>query len=120
MAELKHQNISSCEVPGELSFVSSVAEHLREFCELRLIDPTIWPAIELGFCEALNNAIEHGCRRFRPKSVKVMWQWEGERLNIEIEDPGNFKYLPKADKLPDDPLSESGRGCFLKIGRAHV
>ena len=113
MEELKHQNISYCEVPGELSFVSSVAEHLREFCELRLIDTTIWPAIELGFCEALNNAIEHGCRGFRPKSVKVMWQWEEEQLTIEIEDPGNFKHLPKAARLPDDPLSESGRGCFL-------
>ena len=93
MEELKHQNISYCEVPGELSFVSSVAEHLREFCELRLIDTNIWPAIELGFCEALNNAIEHGCRGFHPKSVKVMWQWEEEQLTIEIEDPGNFKHF---------------------------
>jgi len=113
MEELKYQNISYCEVPGDLSFVSSVSAHLKEFCELRLIDSSIWPSIELGFCEALNNAIEHGCRGFTPKTVKVMWKWEGEQLTIEIEDPGPFKNVPKVASLPDNPLSESGRGCFL-------
>lgn len=113
MGELRHQSISYCEVPGDLSFVSDAAKLLREFCELRLIDSTIWPSLELGFCEALNNAIEHGCQEDKAKTVKLAWKWENEQLFIEIEDPGKFANAATHPSLPEDPLKESGRGRFL-------
>ncbi len=113
MRELYFQNLTSCDIPGDLSYVSEAATNLKEFCDLRLLDSTVWPNIELGFCEALNNAIEHGCGEDTSKTVRVTWQWNHETLIIEIEDPGTYVELQPHAHLPEDPLNESGRGCFL-------
>jgi len=113
MGKLEYQTISYCTVPGDLSLVSDAAANLKEFCDLRLLDSTDWPNIELGFCEALNNAIEHGCGEDSSKIVKVSWQWDDDTLTIEVEDPGTFIEPQSLPLLPANPLSESGRGCFL-------
>lgn len=72
MSALKHESISLCEVPGSLRHVAEAAGLLQDFCERRLIDPTLWPQIELVFCEALNNAIEHGCNEDESLSVRTL------------------------------------------------
>ena len=113
MGELKHEIISHCEVPGSLRHVAEAAGLLQDFCEQRLIDPTLWPQIELAFCEALNNAIEHGCNEDESLSVRILWKWEGELLTIEIEDPGTWTASNLDASLPEYPLEESGRGCFI-------
>ncbi len=113
MAELQYRNICYCDVPGSLDNVSIVAQRLKEFCETRLIDPTLWQTLEVGFCEGLNNAIEHGCHEDPDKIVKVSWSWDDESLKIEIEDPGSFQEVDSDASLPENLLDESGRGCFL-------
>jgi len=72
MGKLKHEIISHCEVPGSLRHVAEAAGLLQDFCERRLIDPTLWPQIELAFCDALNNAIEHGCNEDESLSVRTL------------------------------------------------
>ncbi len=114
MAKLTHKTVSYCEIAGDLDEVPKAAALLKTFCENRLIDPVAWQSIELGFCEALNNAVEHGCREDPAKTVKISWSWEGDLLSIEVEDPGTCEpYGEKPVALPEDPLAESGRGCFL-------
>lgn len=113
MSEARYENISYCEVPGSLRNVAQAAKHLREFCEQRLIDPTLWSQLEIAFCEGLNNAIEHGCREDESKIVHILWKWEENWLTIEIEDPGRWEADTEKTSLPDDPLEESGRGCFI-------
>lgn len=113
MSALKHESISLCEVPGSLRHVAEAAGLLQDFYERRLIDPTLWPQIELVFCEALNNAIEHGCNEDESLSVRTLWKWEAEWLTIEIEDPGTWSANNIDATLPEDPLEESERGCFI-------
>ncbi|MDG2254186.1 MAG: SpoIIE family protein phosphatase [Opitutaceae bacterium] len=113
MSELKHEVVSHCQVPGSLCHVAEAANSLRDFCERRLIDASLWPTIELAFCEALNNAIEHGCNENESLIVRILWKWEAEWLTIEIEDPGNWPATNEGTSLPENPLDESGRGCFI-------
>ena len=113
MSELKHEVVSHCQVPGSLCHVAEAANLLRDFCERRLIDASLWPTIELAFCEALNNAIEHGCNENESLIVRILWKWEAEWLTIEIEDPGNWPATNEDTSLPENPLDESGRGCFI-------
>lgn len=99
-------------MPGSLDCIANVAGRLRQFCEQRLIDPKIWAEIELGFCEALNNAVEHGCQEDDSKTIRIKWQWDDSNLKIEVEDPG-LNVSAESTKLPDDPLAESGRGLYI-------
>ena len=91
MIGLQYSNSSQCNVPADLENVSRVSNLLKEYCELRLLDPVIWTSLELGFCEALNNAIEHGCQKDPKRTVFVKWTWLDDDLDIEIEDPGGFQ-----------------------------
>lgn len=113
MTEIRHKTIGFCEVPGSLGNVTPTAAHLRSFCEDRLIDPSVWSSIELGFCETLNNAIEHGCGEDETLHAKVRWEWDNSGLRIEIEDPGEPYSPDKKPELPESALSESGRGLYI-------
>ncbi len=113
MSELNYQNIGRCEIPGNLRNVAKAAQLLKVYCEQRLIEPTLWAELEVAFCEGLNNAIEHGCQEDESKTVHVLWNWEGDWLTIEIEDPGPYSDEEIDPDLPEDPLQESGRGYFI-------
>lgn len=112
MKEIRQETICSCEMPGSLECIANIAGRLRQFCEQRLIDPKIWAEIELGLCEALNNAVEHGCQEDDSKTIRIKWQWDDSNLKIEIEDPGP-NVSSDSINLPDDPLAESGRGLYI-------
>ncbi len=113
MDDVSYTEIGYCDVPADLANVAQAAESLRKYCQLRGIDESVWPQLELVFCEAMNNAIEHGCQEDATKIVKAKWFWKDDELTVEIEDPGQFE--PKDDKvsLPLDPMDERGRGEFL-------
>jgi serine phosphatase RsbU (regulator of sigma subunit)/anti-sigma regulatory factor (Ser/Thr protein kinase) len=113
MDRLQCSNRSQCKVPADLANVSAVAKLLKEYCQLRLLDPIEWASLELGFCEALNNAIKHGCQNDPTKTVFVEWTWSDENLAIEIEDPGCFNPGNHRASLPENQLNESGRGLYL-------
>lgn len=61
------------------------------------------------------NAITHGNRRDRRKSVKITCWAEGDKLNIEVEDEGGgFDYRTLSDPTTNDNLTKgSGRGVYL-------
>lgn len=102
-----------CEFPAELERVAEVSAHLKAFCQRHCMDETLWPQIDLAFCECVNNAVEHGCEEDASLTVRAQWTWDIESLIVEVEDPGPF-FEPKTDnQLPDDPTAESGRGYFI-------
>jgi len=113
MSKLFHQDIGYAKIPANLDYVAPVASELKTYCRYRGIDETVWPQIELGFCEALNNAIEHACSENHSKIVVARWHWNEDWLTISIDDPGEFPGGDDPASLPDDPLSEGGRGSFL-------
>lgn len=113
MDNISYREIGYCEIPADLANVSLAARSLRNYCQLRGVNETLWPQIELMFCEAMNNAIEHGCNEDPEKRVKAKWTWFDDALEIEIEDPGEFADDNHGKSLPEDPLEETGRGAFL-------
>lgn len=72
-------------------------------------------AVRLSLEEALVNAIKHGNKLDKSKSVKIEVEMTRDRITIEIEDEGPG-FLPES--IPDPTLEEnlgkpSGRGVFL-------
>lgn len=110
---ITHTEIAYCDFSADFENVSKVAARLKHFCQLRGLDETLWPSIELGLCEALNNAVEHGCQEDSSLTVKTSWKWIDSKLIIEIEDPSKFEAASEKAELPEDPLSDSGRGSFI-------
>lgn len=102
-----------CEFAAQLEHVAGVSALLKSFCQRQCLDETLWPQIDLAFCECLNNAVEHGCSEDPEKTVKAGWRWEDTTLVLEIEDPGEFIETAPDTSLPADPLNESGRGYFI-------
>lgn len=111
--KIAYHETGYCEFPAELERVSEVSNLLKAFCQRNCLDETLWPQLDLAFCESLNNAVEHGCDEDAALSIRVRWTWIEEELVVEVEDPGPY-FAPAAEaSLPDDPTSESGRGYFI-------
>ncbi len=102
-----------CEFPARLDQVAQVSALLKAFCQGKCLDETLWPQIDLAFCECLNNAVEHGCGEDPSKIVKASWRWLEDNLLIEVEDPGVYREPAHDHALPANPLAESGRGNFI-------
>lgn len=110
---LRYQENGYLEMPADFSLVAQAAERLKGFCHLRCIDSRLWPDVELAFCEAINNAIEHGCQEDPSQIIRIAWQWRERQLEVSIEDPGPYQPLSETAQLPDDPLCDSGRGLYI-------
>lgn len=81
------------EVMDYLRRIASSTEHLFE--------------VELIVGEIFANTVQHA-----PGLVQVGVEWLGERPVITVRDTGpGLEYFD--GRLPDDPLSETGRGIFL-------
>jgi serine phosphatase RsbU (regulator of sigma subunit)/anti-sigma regulatory factor (Ser/Thr protein kinase) len=68
---------------------------------------------KLPITEAVTNAVLHGCRDRADAEVAVTARVEDGRAEVRVRDPGRFVPGPDWDKLPEDLLSEHGRGGFL-------
>lgn len=68
--------------------------------------------VGLAVSEALSNAIRHGGAN-DCSGIRLGWCWDGENLEVEVSEPGEF--CPPSDwaELPGDELAEGGRGGFL-------
>ncbi|MEM9158281.1 MAG: SpoIIE family protein phosphatase [Verrucomicrobiota bacterium] len=113
MSEARYQEIGYCEIDADFENVAAAAAKLKAYCQLRSLEETLWHQLELIFCEALNNAIEHGCKEEASLQVHATWKWEDEFIEITIDDPGSIDEPDAQSELPEDILSESGRGLFI-------
>lgn len=79
----------------------------REFIELLRKEGTgDFDAAELIYGELIGNVVRHA-----PGRVTVSLDWHKDALALTVHDEGGT-FDPRL-ALPDDPLSESGRGLFI-------
>ena len=88
-------------------FISSISN-----IELTDADLNQW---ELVFQELLVNAVKHGARNDPAQSINVEWSITHNAITLTAQDPGQgpSDAALEAPSLPQDPLSESGRGLFI-------
>ena len=111
---LDYSEFAECELAADLALVAGALEGVRLDCLRNGLKPDLWRDLELAIAEGLNNAIEHGCAGVPDARVRLRWSWKGDSFEVRIFDPGTFSPDNcEAPNLPDDPLSESGRGGFL-------
>jgi anti-sigma regulatory factor (Ser/Thr protein kinase) len=108
-----YSEIAECRLKPDLQFVAKTLALMKQYFEARGLDRQAWSELELAAAEALNNAVEHGCADRFEAEVVCRWRWSDETIQIEITDASNYQPPNYKAKLPDDPLSEEGRGAFL-------
>lgn len=102
-------------VPSETGYIRKVSSRiLSSLAPYRLDESTIFD-IKLCIEEAVRNAIVHGNRADRRRSVTVTFWVEGGELMIEIADQGSgFDHSALADPTAAmHILKNSGRGVYL-------
>ena len=98
----------------DLPQTGPAVETLREWLRARGASAdAVLDEVCLAVAEALTNAIRHGDAHAPDFAVRLAWCWKGGELEIEVSEPGRFEPAPGWERLPDDPLAESGRGGFL-------
>jgi anti-sigma regulatory factor (Ser/Thr protein kinase) len=108
-----YSEIAECRLTPDLQLVGKTLSLMKQYFEARGLDRRTWSELELATAEALNNAVEHGCADRSEAEVVCRWKWSDETIQIEITDASNYQPPNYKAKLPDDPLSEGGRGAFL-------
>ena len=103
------------EVPAELDRLGDVRGPFLAFLQEHGVLPEDVDTWSLIFTEAFVNAIKHGSDEKADAKIQVSWRAQKDGVCLEIQDLG--KGIPpgrlKNASLPDDPLSEGGRGLFL-------
>ncbi len=89
-------------------FIESLANKLR-------IAPDTYGNILVSLTEAVNNAIIHGNKQDKSKTVEVRTSAKNGRLAISVKDEGKgFDYTQVPDPTTPERLCEcGGRGVFL-------
>ena len=111
--EVTYRELAECSFPAELRAVPMVLKKMKGYFTARGMGPQSWSELEWAADEGLTNAVKHGCANRLAAGVTARWGWLGNRVWIEITDPSEFMPPPCAVELPDDILSESGRGGFV-------
>jgi serine/threonine-protein kinase RsbW len=103
-------------IPADPKAISMVLDRVT-----RMLEKREWPeddvtAVQLALTEAVANAIRHGCRGDRSKSVQCsVGCCESDEVVIVVRDPGDG-FDPGGAPDPLDPantLKPNGRGIFL-------
>jgi anti-sigma regulatory factor (Ser/Thr protein kinase) len=70
---------------------------------------------ELVFQELLVNALKHGALDDPTQSVTIEWSITHNAIVLSAQDPGQgpTDAMLQSPTLPEDPLSESGRGLYI-------
>ncbi len=110
---LRYDESAECWLRGSLDQVAPALARLGAYLTVRGVTEDVWKGIELAVSEALNNAITHGCKGREEEGVLLHWKWSDATLIVTVHDPGDFMPDSACADLPEDPLTETGRGHFL-------
>jgi len=98
----------------ELELVSPTAEKLTGFLKDHGVDDgEFLEAFQTALVEALNNAVKHGCKDTSQPFVRATLRLQVDQVVLNIADPSRFCGWEGRALLPEDPMTESGRGRFL-------
>jgi len=86
-----------------------------EVCRLAGLDEDAMMNLGLALREATVNAMKHGNHMRPEKPVRIVFDLDGDRLEVTIQDEGEgFDYERRVDpRLPENIEKTSGRGLFL-------
>lgn len=102
-------------IPSDFRYLGAVDAAVQDLarelsCAQRWIND-----FSAALIEACSNAIEHGNKLAKNKTVRVVVQMNGQQIVARVHDQGEGfdfqKYLSKTS--PPDPLSERGRGILI-------
>lgn len=108
-------NTLKIKIPSLLDNIRIVESFIDNAREKFSLDDDIYGNIMVAVTESVNNAIVHGNRKDKNKSVELSLELEKDNLTVVISDEGNgFDH----DDLPDPTAPENlmktgGRGIFL-------
>jgi len=98
----------------ELADITATVLQLVGFLrDHKVADDKFVSEFELAAAEAINNAMEHGCRTAEKKFFRARLSVRPEFVELRVVDPSDFEGWKEAPSLPDDPFEEGGRGHFL-------
>ncbi len=103
----------SLAIPCDLAAVREAARQLRSFLEQQGLNGPDLDAWELITSEAGNNAVEHTPPAALDRPIELALRVTPSDAELVVVDHTPGFDLPDNPQLPDDPLSESGRGLFL-------
>src|SRR4051794_9338354 len=102
-------------LPSQIEAVADAAAAVTGFIRDCGAPDTATFGIEMAVREAVTNAMVHGNQEDEAKSVEVVFNCQGNELEIEVRDQGKG-FEPDDVPDPTDPanlLKTSGRGIFL-------
>lgn len=109
------RHITQHKVTANLANVPELRESYQEFLLALGLSDAEKNAWALCFTEAVNNSIEHGSKD-ADDCIRVRWWSDDRSVWLEIQDSGTGpdpENLKHPAELPEDPLSESGRGRYI-------
>ncbi|CAA6678242.1 MULTISPECIES: SpoIIE family protein phosphatase [unclassified Lentimonas] len=115
MTEESALYITEFKLPADLKQIPGVRERFIDFLLSLGLDDREKEGWKLTFTELVNNATEHGCHDNSDLSIYVRWWSVNNTVCLLTQDEGNGppEALTRSPSLPDDPLSEGGRGLFI-------
>lgn len=111
----KNDGPESLKIPSRIEYIRKVSDAILRGLAHHHIDEDRAFDIRLCVEEAVRNAIVHGNKSDKRRSVKVSWEVSGGNAMIEIEDEGKgFDHTAAADPTSDANITRNcGRGVFL-------
>ena len=103
------------QIPSDITYVRKISVEIENFLKSNDVDNSIIFDIRLCAEEAINNAIIHGNKKNKARSVFITYSLEGDKFTLEIEDEGEgFDPRQVADPVRDKNLLKgAGRGIFI-------
>lgn len=103
------------EIPSITENIRIIESFIDNAKERFNLDDDIYGNIMIAVTESVNNAIMHGNKNDRSKSVKLSLSLNDNIINFKIQDEGigfDFQNLPDPTS-PENLDKPSGRGIFL-------
>lgn len=102
-------------LPSDPRHIGLIETFVEKIVQRYKISPEKYGDILISLTEAVNNAIIHGNRKDRSKTVRIHLRKQNDRIAIRVSDEGrgfDFRSLPDPT-APDNLLKIGGRGVFL-------
>ncbi|MDQ8193818.1 SpoIIE family protein phosphatase [Coraliomargarita sp. SDUM461004] len=95
--------------------IPAIRERFIDFLLSLGLDDSEKDGWKLAFTELVNNAIEHGCKDTPDADIYIRWWSVKDSVWLLAQDSGQgpADAVARNPTLPEDPLSEGGRGLYI-------
>jgi serine/threonine-protein kinase RsbW len=102
-------------LPSDFKFLGAVDAAVQDLAREMSCEQDWINDFSTALIEACSNAIEHGNKYSKKKTVRIVVRLNGRQIVAQIYDQGaGFDYAGYlSDATPPDPFSERGRGILI-------